>query len=116
MLIDTLPRIVTRGTFPDGVPYTYRRIEGITFDRCDIYGPAVLALGAGIFQFNELGGYPNIESVLLESKSPLGMGGGVVSMLRCNFNNCRFRNIAFAGTKEELDRYRSAIVFTNRLK
>jgi hypothetical protein len=93
---------------PHDPKHTQRIVEK-TFIGCDIIGPQVI-IPTGDFRFMEdqfespkkLN--PDIESILLETKSDTSWG--MLEVHSCSFERCRFKIISFAGTAATLDQIR----------
>ncbi|WP_122464458.1 MULTISPECIES: hypothetical protein [Brevundimonas] len=79
------------------------RIEGRTFRRCRLQGPAILLLAGGVelesCNLGDSGG--DIRNLLLQ---PLGdFSLGTIPMRNCRFDNCEFFNVGFTGSQAVLD-------------
>jgi hypothetical protein len=80
------------------------RISDKTFNDCDFIGPGVVA-----FRQDTLVNHcefvlptgADIESIFLLTRGAYMFG--VIPFVNCGFNNCRFADIAFAGTEETLN-------------
>ena len=87
---------VTGGTKPG-------LIEGRTFRRCRIQGPAVLLISAGVtFDASNFGdSNGDIRNLLLK---PVGSHAlGTIPMRNCAFENCEFFNVGFTGSQQVID-------------
>lgn len=78
-------------------------IEGRTFRRCRLQGPAIVLVSAGVTfddtNFGDSGG--DIRNLLLQ---PMGSRAlGTFPMRNCAFENCEFFNVGFTGPREVLD-------------
>ena len=78
-------------------------IEGRTFRRCRLQGPAVILASHGVHfentNFGDSGG--DIKNLLLQPMGPRALG--TLPMRNCTFEGCEFYNVAFTGSKETLD-------------
>jgi hypothetical protein len=117
--------IVGKTIFVSRIPLSVRslrkRVRGIappvsqisdkTFKDCDFIGPAVITL-TGDKTFVEGSGFGIPQGAALDSILLLVRGRhtfGVVPFHDCGFLNCRFTDIAFAGTEDELNEFRNSI-------
>ncbi|WP_420470405.1 hypothetical protein [Brevundimonas sp. FT23042] len=78
-------------------------IEGRTFRRCRLQGPAVILISMGVTfddtNFGDSGG--NIRNLLLQ---PMGSHSlGTMPLRNCSFENCEFYNVGFTGSQSVLD-------------
>jgi len=78
-------------------------IEGRTFRRCRLQGPAIVLVSAGVTfddtNFGDSGG--DIRNLLLQ---PMGSRAlGTMPLRDCAFENCEFFNVGFTGPQPVLD-------------
>lgn len=78
-------------------------IEGRTFRRCRLQGPAIMLVSAGVTfddtNFGDSGG--DIRNLLLQPMGPRALG--TIPMRSCAFENCEFFNVGFTGPQHVLD-------------
>ena len=80
-------------------------IRGKTFEDCTIHGPSLLVLlGAGILERCDYGGDEN--SMFWEIAEVPVMAEGVIAVVDCVFRRCTFVGIGFAGTQEDIARWK----------
>ncbi|WP_269515255.1 hypothetical protein [Brevundimonas subvibrioides] len=79
-------------------------IEGKTFTRCDIAGPAVLLAAGGVeFQGCNMGPHGgDVRNLLLKPVGPKQVIG-VIPVRNSRFIECRFHAIGFTGSDEFMD-------------
>ena len=76
-------------------------IEGVTFKRCRLFGPAVLLLDG--VTLDGVIAYPgDINTFLLEIKHPGVIPAGVILLVDCVLERCTYTNITIAGTGDEI--------------
>ena len=93
-------------------PLVYR-IKEKTFKNCDIFGPAILSFEGTTFLEHSTMVYPtgaSFDSCLLLQQNRYTFG--VLAMVDCNFDGCRFWDIGFAGTEEMLQTVRKGFEFS----
>lgn len=78
-------------------------VEGRTFRRCRIQGPAVMLVSSGVTfdatNFGDSNG--DIRNLLLQ---PVGSHAlGTIPMRNCAFENCEFYNVGFTGSQQVID-------------
>jgi hypothetical protein len=116
-------KIVGKTIFVSRIPLSLRslrtRLQGVgpeayqisnkTFEDCHFIGPGVISLTGDIFvggcSFEVPVGRPTINSILLLMQDRYLFGA--IPFVDCGFNNCRFTNIAFAGTETMLNNLRN---------
>jgi hypothetical protein len=80
-------------------------IDGITFENCQIVGPAVLLpLENCTFRSNTFEG--DEEAILWELRPPRTRVLGVIALRSCVFVGCRFTRIGIAGPPELIAQFR----------
>jgi len=83
-------------------------IDGITFQGCDIKGPAVLLFrGEGDLLDSTFTGDP--ESIFWEFPTTRDRIIGAILVTNCRFIACTFLNIGIAGTPDEIGKYRTGL-------
>ena len=86
------------------------RMEGFTFLKCHIEGPAVIIGSASEFSENAMNGPP--DAVLWEI--PQDDEGrvwklGAILVQNCTFRGCEFRNVGLAGPKSFVEQFRGSM-------
>jgi len=82
-------------------------IEGITFTECIIHGPAVLFLEPdAVLDDNDFNLPIDSPEPLLFEIEP-GPKTGLLPVRASSFRRCSFINVGFAGTRQELDKFRN---------
>lgn len=78
-------------------------IEGRTFRRCRLQGPAIVLVSAGVTfddtNFGDSGG--DMRNLLLQPMASRALG--TMPMRNCSFENCEFFNVGFTGSQTVLD-------------
>lgn len=81
------------------------RIRNKTFIDCDIYGPAVLGgsePNAGMVIFDDTFNAPKDHVFIVV---PPGEYVGLIGVTNCTFRQCRFHNVAIAGTPDHVAKW-----------
>lgn len=78
-------------------------IEGRTFRRCRLQGPAIVLVSVGVqfesSNFGDSGG--DIRNLLLQPVGDRAMG--TIPMRDCLFEGCEFYNVGFTGSQSVID-------------
>jgi hypothetical protein len=89
-------------------------IEGRTFERCHIMGPALVTF---IFPLKMSGGGfvtgGNIEAILWE-QPPNKRVIGIIAVENCVFRDCTFEGIGIVGPPEDIQQFRNALAKPNK--
>jgi hypothetical protein len=84
-------------------------IQQASFQRCEIRGPAVAVLqGEGTFSRTKFQG--SADAALWEIPPSRTSVLGAIIVEDCNFEDCQFVNVGFAGPPELMDEMRQQIV------
>jgi hypothetical protein len=95
-----LPEIAQDGTIRD-----------TRFQRCQVYGPAMLLFGpdtsfSGVTVSEKPDDSDMFKPVFMMTPRPESYAArDVITLQRCRFVNCKFRNVSFTGGEEEMERY-----------
>jgi hypothetical protein len=83
-------------------------VTDMTFDGCDIKGPAVLFLreDVGFVGSNFRG---NADALLWEIPPERTQIIGAIEVARCKFNGCTFEGVGFAGPREFTEMMRASV-------
>ena len=84
-------------------------ISNRTFDDCDIYGPAVIAL-SGVGQVAACSFDAPPEQLVITVTQEKAVGA--IKVVDCNFKNCRFHNVSFIGTQELFEKISAGMADT----
>ena len=87
-------------------------LDGLTFERCWILGPAVLAVvdtDIVCDHVSDLGGLPDEPDRAI--LWPIGRETmiGAILVVRCTFRSCKFRGIGFTGSDETIELLRGVL-------
>jgi hypothetical protein len=82
-------------------------LDGFTFLRCVLRGPAVLTMVENITLEFSTFNVPNAESMLFElPESGSWSRVGIVGISNMRISNCTLENLAFTGTAMQLESFR----------
>ena len=82
-----------------------------TFEKCYIYGPAILLLnGKQNFFNNVFHGISNEESLFYEIE-PGRPAVGTIGLDSCSFAECHFSRVGLAGSRQALDQFRAGFTW-----
>lgn len=89
------------------------RIKGVTFERCRIFGPGVIASQAGGMESRfdkckyHCGGLHSLHWELAPTQKQVE---GAIGVSQCHFLECEFYGIGFAGTKTTIEGWRKGML------
>ena len=87
-------------------------IEGRTFEDCQFYGPAVIAItGVTTIHGNTFEAVNGQLFIPIIAGVHVGGGTAVIQLKDCQFRRCRFRRVQIVATQEEIDQWRRSAAF-----
>jgi hypothetical protein len=95
-------RYISQQTFAVADLVLDGKIEGRTFEDCEIYGPAVLVL-SGVGQMYKCG-FDHPAAFITANQEHVV---GPILVKDCSFKQCRFHGVGFIGPEETIKKFKS---------